>query len=66
MNLEIYPYLTDRMSRYRQDKPIEELERKASKARRKRYFTQEDIDLAIAEGRRKFNLFNHLIGPDYE
>lgn len=52
---EVLLNLTDRMSRYRQNKSIEELKRKAKKARRKNFFTQEDIDLAIAEGRKNFN-----------
>ena len=46
------------IAKYRRIQPIEELERKAIKARRKGFFTVEDIDLAHAEGKRLYLVFN--------
>ena len=43
---------------FRQSKPIKELERKAKKARRKSFFTQEDIDLAKGKGKLLYDFFN--------
>ncbi len=42
---------------YRQRQPLVELERKAKKARRPGWWTQEDIDLAKAEARNLVKFF---------
>jgi hypothetical protein len=46
---------------YRQSQPIDELRRKAAKATRPGWWTQEDIDLAKAEGKEMAEWFrwNH-------
>jgi len=41
---------TERIKKYRQSKPLEELRRKMLKARRKAPWTQEDLDYATARG----------------
>lgn len=42
-------YRFNRITEHRQNQPLEELERKQNKAARKGYWTQEDIDLALAK-----------------
>lgn len=55
----MWPRVKDKLSAYRRRKPIEELVRKAKKAKRKGIWTQEEVDLAIAEGERLSKLFQH-------
>lgn len=48
----------DYLSALRKDQPIDELERKATKAKRRGIYTQEELDLSIARG---MNLAMQLI-----
>jgi len=54
----------DKIAEYRRRQPIEELWRKAEKAQRRAFWTQEDLDWGKAEGQRMADYFEQEIARE--